>query len=76
MDRDTPGLWSHLLSKERTLVYIATAGDGLQTHTYAISRAISTFLDSQILASHAYQSSRAYDTLGESATPCKRFQAI
>jgi len=52
-DRDKPGLWAHVLSKERTLGYIATAGDGLRTHLRDLARD----LDSQTLASHAYQSS-------------------
>ena len=63
-DRDKPRLWAHLLSKERTLGYIATAGDGLRTHL----RDLACDLDSQTLASHAYQSC-AYGTLGEGATP-------
>ena len=61
---DKPGLWAHVLSKERTLGYIATAGDGLRTHL----RDLACDLDSQTLASHAYQSC-AYGTLGEGATP-------
>ena len=63
--RDKPGLWAHLISKERTLGYIATAQATASGHIYAISRVISTLR----LWPHTPIRARAYDTLGEGATP-------
>ena len=57
--------WAHLLSKERTLGYIATAQATASGHIYAISRVISTLR----LWPHTPIRARAYDTLGEGATP-------